>query len=144
MWYSWFIMIKPISVLPHLLNWISCWIEFFLKIFELNIFLNWICLKIFELNNFLNWIFVKNIELDNFLNWIFVKYYWIEYWIESFFGKIQILNWINLGIAHPYPEQNRKLPHFCLNKVLHHLNWWNNCWIWWFSDWFADLNFDRL
>ena len=102
MWYSWFIMIKPISVLPHLLNWISCWIEFFLKIFELNIFLNWICLKIFELNNFLNWIFVKNIELDNFLNWIFVKYYWIEYWIESFFGKIQILNWINLGIAHPY------------------------------------------
>ena len=54
-----------------------------------------------ELNNFLNWIFVKNIELDNFLNWIIVKYYWIEYWIESFFGEIQILNWINLGIVHP-------------------------------------------
>ena len=72
---------------------------------ELNNFLNWIFLKFFELNNFLNWIFVKNIELDNLLNWIFVKYYWIEYWIESFFGKIQILNWINLGIAHPYLDE---------------------------------------
>ena len=108
MWYSWFIMIKPISVLPHLLNWISCWIEFFLKIFELNIFLNWICLKIFELNNFLNWIFVKNIELDNFLNWIFVKYYWIEYWIIFWQNSNIELN--QFGYRSPLSPGLRSLP----------------------------------
>ena len=65
-------------------NWIFFWIEF-----------SW---------NFLNWIifWIDFFEMNNFLNWIFVKNYCIEYWIESFFGKIQILNWINLGIAHPY------------------------------------------
>ena len=45
-------------------------------------------LNIFELNNFLNWILGKAI-LNRILN-------------ESFFGKIQILNWIRLGIVHHY------------------------------------------
>ena len=31
-----------------------------------------------------------------------MKRIWIEYWIESILGKIQILNWINLGIGQGY------------------------------------------
>ena len=42
----------------------------------------------FELNNILNWILGKAI-LNRILN-------------ESFFGKIQILNWIRLGTGHHY------------------------------------------
>ena len=66
MWYSWFIMIKPISVLPHLLNWISYWIDFFFK------FLNWIIFWIEFLWN--------NIELNIELNHFLAKF---KYWIES-------------------------------------------------------------
>ena len=80
MWYSWFIMIQPISVLPHLLNWIIFWIEFFWN------FLNWIIFWIEFLWKILNWIIFwiefswntieLNIELNNFL----AKF---KYWIES-------------------------------------------------------------
>ena len=94
MWYSWFIMIKPISVLPHLLNWISYWIDFFWKfvnwiIFWIEFFwqvLNWIIFWIEFLWKILNWIIFwiefswntieLNIELNNFL----AKF---KYWIES-------------------------------------------------------------
>ena len=31
-----------------------------------------------------------------------MKQLWIEYWIESILGKIQTLNWINLGIEQGY------------------------------------------
>ena len=48
-----------------------------------------------ELNCLLNWI------SRIFLNWIIFKQYWIEYWM-NFFGKIQKLNWIRLGIGHHY------------------------------------------
>ena len=57
------------------MNWIIFWIEF-----------SW--------NNF---------ELNKLLNWIFMIQLWIEYWIESILGKIQTLNWINLGIEQGYP-----------------------------------------
>ena len=53
---------------------------------ELNYLLNWISRIFFELNNILNWILGKAI-LNRILN-------------ESFFGKIQTLNWIRLGIGH--------------------------------------------
>ena len=53
---------------------------------ELNYLLNWISRIFFELNNILNWILGKAI-LNRILN-------------ESFFGKIQTLNWIRLGIRH--------------------------------------------
>ena len=55
---------------------------------ELNNLLIWISRILFELNNILNWILGKAI-LNRILN-------------ESFFGKIQILNWIRLGIVHHY------------------------------------------
>ena len=55
---------------------------------ELNYLLNWISRIFFELNNILNWILGKAI-LNRILN-------------ESFFGKIQKLNWIRLGIGHHY------------------------------------------
>ena len=80
MWYSWFIMIQPISVLPHLLNWIIFWIEFFW------IFFNWIIFWIeFSLKK-LNWIFFwieflwNDIELNIELNHFLAKF---KYWIES-------------------------------------------------------------
>ena len=73
-------MIQPISVLPHLLNWIFFWIEFF-----------W---NFFQLNNILNWILCKAI-LNRILN-------------ESFFGKIQTLSWIRLDIAHHYAQITSK------------------------------------
>ena len=57
---------------------------------ELNTILNWITRVYFELNNILNWILGKAI-LNRLLN-------------ESFFGKIQTLNWIRLGITHHYPR----------------------------------------
>ena len=55
---------------------------------ELNYILNWISRIFFELNNILNWILGKAL-LNGILN-------------ESFFGKIQQLNWIRLGIGHRY------------------------------------------
>ena len=66
--------IRPVSMIPWLLNWIIFWIE------SAEFLLNWI------------------------IFWIesWVMQYWIEYWIKLFFGKIQTLNWIRLGIAHPY------------------------------------------
>ena len=59
---------------------------------ELNYLLNWISRIFFELNNILNWILGKAI-LNRILN-------------ESFFGKIQILNWIRLGIVHHYADED--------------------------------------
>ena len=61
---------------------------------ELNYLLNWISRVYFELNNILNWILGKAI-LNRILN-------------ESFFGKIQILNWIRLAIGHHYLRCSRK------------------------------------
>ena len=46
------------------------------------------------LNYLLNWITRVYLELNDSLNRILGKQYWIVYWIESFFGKIQTLNWI--------------------------------------------------
>ena len=39
-------------------------------------------------------------ELDNILNWILCKAILNQILNESFFGKIQKLNWIRLGIGH--------------------------------------------
>ena len=58
---------------------------------ELNYLLNWISRIFFELNNILNWILGKAI-LNQILN-------------ESFFGKIQSLNWIRLSIDHTYGKE---------------------------------------
>ena len=55
-----------------------------------------------ELNNILNWITRVYFELNNILNWILGKAILNRILNESFFGKIQTLNWIRLGIAHPY------------------------------------------
>ena len=60
--------IRPVSMIPWLLNWIIFWIE--------------------SAEFFWNWILGKAI-LNRILN-------------ESFLGKIQILNWIRLGIVHHY------------------------------------------
>ena len=65
--------IRPVLMIPWLLNWIIFWIE---------------SADFFELINILNWILDKAI-LNRILN-------------ESSFGKIQTLNWIRLGIAHHY------------------------------------------
>ena len=65
---------------------------------ELNYLLNWITRVYFELNNILNWILGKAI-LNRILN-------------ESFFGKIQILNWIRLGIVHHYSCSTSGWPYF--------------------------------
>ena len=77
--------------------------------------LNWITRVYFELNNILNWILGKAI-LNRILN-------------ESFFGKIQILNWIRLGIVNHYvttkivtekakkwPKMARFWPKLCHNS----------------------------
>ena len=63
---------------------------------ELNYLLNWIGRIFFELNNILNWILGKAI-LNQILN-------------ESFFGKIQKMNWIRLGIGHHYGSGVSGLP----------------------------------
>ena len=55
-----------------------------------------------ELNNILNWITRVYFELNNILNWILGKAILNRILNESFFGKIQILNWIRLGIVHHY------------------------------------------
>ena len=52
-----------------------------------------------ELNNILNWITRVYFELNNILNWILGKAILNRILNESFFGKIQILNWIRLGIV---------------------------------------------
>ena len=67
---------------------------------DLNNLLNWITTFNLLLNNSMNRIMMIYFWLNNLLNWIFVKPIWIEYWIESILGKIQTLNWINLGIGH--------------------------------------------
>ena len=69
-----FFPVRLVSIIPWLLNWIVFWIE------SAEFF--------FELNNILNWILGKAI-LNRILN-------------ESFFVKIQTLNWIRSGIEHPY------------------------------------------
>lgn len=68
MWYSWFIMIQPISVLPHLLNWIIFWIEFFWNFFNWIIF--WIEFSWFFFNQKIFWIEFCEIILNWILNWI--------------------------------------------------------------------------
>ena len=73
---------------------------------ELNYLLNWISRTFFRLNNILNWILGTAI-LNRILN-------------ESFFGKIQTLNWIRVGIAHPYLEILLPVE----EKYLWH--WWKN------------------
>ena len=83
------------------MNWIIFWIEF-----------SW--------NNF---------ELNKLLNWIFMIQLWIEYWIESILGKIQTLNWINLGIEQGYPKSSNglNLPLVCLlspGKCQDFNGWW--------------------
>ena len=55
-----------------------------------------------ELNNILNWITRVYFELNNILNWILGKAILNGILTESFFGKIQILNWIRLGIVNHY------------------------------------------
>jgi len=55
-----------------------------------------------ELNNILNWITRVYFELNNILNWILGKAILNRILNESFFGKIQILNCIRLGIVHHY------------------------------------------
>ena len=55
-----------------------------------------------ELNNILNWITRVYFELNNILNWILGKAILNRILNESFFGKIQILNWIRLGIVNHY------------------------------------------
>ena len=64
----------------------------------------------YKLNNLLNWITTIFFILNNILNWIFVKQFWIMFWIESILDKIQILNWISLGIGHGYREVVPSLP----------------------------------
>ena len=66
--------ILPVSMIPWLLNWIIFWIE------------------------------SAEFFFDRIIIWIesWVKQYWIEYEYESFFGKIQTLIWIRLGIGHHY------------------------------------------
>ena len=55
-----------------------------------------------ELNNILNWITRVYFELNNILNWILGKAILNRKLNESFFGKIQILNWIRFGIVNHY------------------------------------------
>ena len=80
-------LIRPVSMIPRLLNWTIFWIE------SLEFIFNWI----------LVWIefCVKQSQCGSTRYCHMGEQYWIEYWIESFFGKIQILNWIREGIAHP-------------------------------------------
>ena len=47
-------------------------------------------ISMIPLNCLLNWINRVYFELTKSLNWILGE----QYWIESFFGKIQTLNWI--------------------------------------------------
>ena len=98
MWYSWFIMIQPISVLPHLLNWIIFWIEFFWN------FLNWIIFWIEFLWKILNWIIFwiefswNTIELNIELNHFLAKFnYWIESIWVSLTPKLRWMLWLELS-----------------------------------------------
>ena len=59
-----------------------------------------------ELNNILNWITRVYFELNNILNWILGKAILNRILNESFFGKIQILNWIRLGIVNHYSNDH--------------------------------------
>ena len=70
-----------------------------------------------ELNNILNWITRVYFELNNILNWILGKAILNRILNESFFGKIQILNWIRLGIVNHYRRctfERRNYPKFCI------------------------------
>ena len=69
-----------------------------------------------ELNNILNWITRVYFELNNILNWILGKAILNRILNESFFGKIQTLNWIKLGIGHPYQAVHHCIK--CLISVL--------------------------
>ena len=106
------------------INWIILWIEFYCKMTELIIFWIDIChfwLKVpffvyfghflgtfsirpvsmtVELNYLLNLISRIIFKLNNILNWIIGKAKLNRILNESFFGKIQTLNWIRLGIGH--------------------------------------------
>ena len=61
-----------------------------------------------ELNYLLDWISRIFFEFDNVLNWILAKAILNRILSESFFGNIQTLNWIRLGIAQPYPYADIK------------------------------------
>ena len=71
-----------------------------------------------ELNNILNWITRVYFELNNILNWILGKAILNQILNESFFGKIQILNWIRLGIVNHYVHDCYKC--FTKEKVARH------------------------
>ena len=64
-----------------------------------------------ELNNILNWITRVYFELNNILNWILGKAILNRILNESFFGKIQILNWIRLGIVNHYEHPRQLVTH---------------------------------
>ena len=102
-------------IMKNPLNWILSWNEWLNHI--LNLYLPFSCLfwtpfghfsystsindsKTIELNYILNWISRIFFELNNLLNWILGKAILKRILNESFFGKIQTLNWIRLGIGH--------------------------------------------
>ena len=66
------------------------------------------------------------IELNNILNWILGKAILNRILNESFFGKIQILNWIRLGIVNHYITSNATFQSVCWNPLQTELNylWW--------------------
>ena len=74
-----------------------------------------------ELNNILNWITRVYFELNNILNWILGKAILNRILNESFFGKIQILNWIRLGIVNHYPHSTAK--YFLTATLRYHGVW---------------------
>ena len=65
----------------------------------------------------------NNFELNKLLNWIFMIQLWIEYWIESILGKIQTLNWINLGIEQGYAPLKVILVR---EDLIWNCLWWKN------------------
>ena len=82
------------------------------------------------------------IELNNILNWILGKAILNRILNESFFGKIQILNWIRLGIVNHYEHPRQLVTHteqlLAWRKVTiansaathatHLLGWKDTCW----------------
>ena len=72
-----------------------------------------------DLNNILNWITRVYFELNNILNWILGKAILNRILNDSFFGKIQILKWIRLGIVNHY---------LLWNSIARKNRWgWLNC-----------------
>ena len=119
MWYSWFIMIQPISVLPHLLNWIIFWIEFFWN------FLNWIIFWIEFLWKILNWIIFwiefswNTIELNIELNHFLAKF---KYWIESI--------WVSLTPMVNASDDIYMMKYWCILYIDAHLEEGGDTTIW--------------